>query len=79
MPYYRGYDDCEWQTACAYISTDIKLAQLNLGVLGGVPASMWGLQLLQHEFNEFSTSDFRLIMKFENMEWARQIAAIKQL
>ena len=79
IPYCRGYDDCEWQSTCAYISTNLKLAQLDLGVLGGRPASIWGMQQVQHELQEFSKSDFRLVMSFENMEWARQLATIKGL
>ena len=79
IPYCRGCDDCEWQTACAYISANLNLAQLDLGVLGGVPASKWGMRLIQHDLNEFFKSDFPIIIIFDNIEWARQLAAIKKL
>ncbi len=79
IPYSKSYDNCEWQTTCAYISTHLQLARLDLGVLGGVPGPIWGMPLGQPELNEFSMSDFDLIIKYENMEWARQLAAIKGL
>lgn len=37
------------------------------------------MQLVQHEPNEFSKYDFRMVMNFDSMEWARQLAAIKEL
>ena len=79
IPYSKSYDNCEWQTACAYLSTHLQLAQLDLGVLGGVPGSIWGMPLGQPDFNEFSMSDFDLITRFEDMEWARQLSAIEGL
>lgn len=79
IPYSKSFDNFEWRTTCAYISENLRLAQLDLGVLGGVPGSMWGMPPGQPEFNEFSVSDFHEITMFENMEWARQLAAIKGL
>jgi hypothetical protein len=79
IPYSKSFDNCEWQTTCTYISENLQLAQLDLGVLGGVPGSIWGSPPGQQEPKEFSMSDFHVITMFENMEWARQLAAIKGL
>ena len=37
------------------------------------------MQQVQHELHEFSKSDFRLVIGFENMEWARQLSEIQGL
>ena len=37
------------------------------------------MQQVQHELHEFSVGDFKLVMGFDNMEWARQLSQIKGL
>ena len=73
LPYIKDFDRCEWRNVCAFISKNMELVQLGLGILGGKPATQW-------EANEtYDESDFKLISGFEGMEWVRQVAEIKGL
>ncbi|KAI9815316.1 MAG: hypothetical protein M1827_002796 [Pycnora praestabilis] len=73
LPYDKEFDRAEWKNVCSFISRNMELVQLGLGVLGGRPLTGW-------DANEtYSGTDFRMITRFEGMEWARQLADIKGL
>lgn len=73
LPYTKDFDRCEWGNACAFISRNMKIAQLDLTIEGGKPESKWESR------EAYCKKDFELIAGFEGMDWARQISAIKGL
>lgn len=73
LPYIKDFDRCEWRNVCAFLSKNMELVQLGLGILGGKPATQWGAE------DTYEESDFKLISGFEGMEWMRQVAEIKGL
>ena len=73
LPYTKDFDRCEWGNACAFISQNMNLAQLDLTIDGGKPESKWESR------ERYCKEDFELITEFEGMEWARQVTAIKGL
>lgn len=73
LPYTRDFDSCEWRSACAFISNNMNLAQLDLMIEGGQPQQQWTRQ------ERYSKADFDLIADFEGMEWAKQVSAIRGL
>lgn len=73
LPYTKDFDRCEWGNACAFISQNMKLAQLDLMIEGGKPESKWESR------ETYCKEDFELIADFDGMEWARPVSAIKGL
>ncbi|MCJ1244756.1 hypothetical protein MMC30_001956 [Trapelia coarctata] len=73
LPYIKEFDRCEWRAVCKYISENLELTQLGLGILGGVPGAQWAPQDL------YEKTAFEHITKFEGMEWVKQVATIKGL
>jgi hypothetical protein len=73
LPYIKEFDKLEWGCVCRYISNNLELTELGLGVLGGKPAAQWQPEDL------YEKSAFQYITKFEGMEWVRQLATIKGL
>lgn len=73
LPYDKEFDRCEWANVCRFLTTNMSLAQLSLGIVAGKPFSGWdGLAL-------FTKSDFARMSMYEGMEWTRQLMAIKGL
>ncbi|MCJ1376811.1 hypothetical protein MMC20_008056 [Loxospora ochrophaea] len=73
LPYTKDFDRCEWRNACAFISKNLKLVRLGLGVSGGCPQMEWEAK------DHYEKSDFTTISEFEGMEWMRQLSTIKGL
>ena len=73
LPYIKEFDRCEWRNVCSFISNSMELVQLGLGILGGKPAPQWEAK------ETYEESDFKLISRFESMEWMRQVAEIRGL
>lgn len=73
LPYTKEFDRYEWGNACAFISRNMKLSQLDLMIDGGKPDSRWASRVT------YCKEDFKRITEFEGMEWARQVIAIKAL
>ena len=73
LPYTKDSDRCEWRNACAFISENMKITQLDLVIEGGKPQQQWQSR------EAYTKADFGLIVDFEGMEWAKQISAIKGL
>ena len=73
LPYIKEFDRCEWRAVCKFISENLELTQLGLGILGGIPGAQWEAQDL------YEKTAFEHITKFEGMEWVRQVATIKGL
>lgn len=73
LPYIKEFDRCEWRSVCKFISENLELTQLRLGILGGLPGAQWTPQDL------YEKTAFEHITKFEGMEWVRQVAMIKGL
>ena len=74
LPYDKDFDRCEWYNVCEFLSNNMNLVELGLGVLGGKS----GAQVTEREV--YSKSDFAYaISKFEGMEWMTQLATIKGL
>ena len=73
LPYVKNFDSCEWRNACEFISKNMELSQLGLGILGGRPAGPW------QEAEHYAKSDFPTITSFDGMDWVDQLVAIKGL
>jgi len=73
LPYIKEFDRCEWRSVCKFISENLELTQLGLGILGGVPGAQWT------SLDLYEKTAFEDITKFEGMEWVRQVANIKGL
>ena len=73
LPYIKEFDRCEWRSVCKYISENLELTQLGLGIFGGIPGAQWSHQDL------YEKTAFEHITEFEGMEWVRQVATIKGL
>ena len=74
LPYDKDFDRYEWYNVCEYLSSNMNLVELGLGVLGGKS----GAEITKQEV--YSKSDFAYaISKFEGMEWMTQLATIKGL
>ena len=73
LPYVKNFDSCEWRSVCEFVSKNMKLTQLGLGILGGKTAIPYS------EGDIYAKSDFSTITTFEGMDWVTQLAAIKGL
>ena len=73
LPYVKEFDRCEWRNMCAYMSKNMQLAQLGLGIAGGRP--VWWTEAPE----TFQSEDFRMISDLEGMEWVNEIATITDL
>ena len=71
--YTKESDHCEWRNACAFITENMKIKQLDLMIEGGKPQQQWQSR------ETYTKAEFRLIVDFEGMEWAKQISAINGL
>ena len=72
LPYIKDFDNCEWKNLCNYLSTNLNLVELGLGVQAGRAA--------RYEIKEaYEETDFGWISKFEGMEWMKHVAQIKGL
>ena len=83
LPYTKELDRCEWRNACAFISQNMQLQELDLGVYGGTPALAGRAAFHWKQKNTYSKSDFDFIARFgeaeEQMDWVRELVAIKGL
>jgi len=73
LPYIKDFDRAEWRNVCAFVSSNMRLEQLGLGILGGIPAMRWEAEDL------YEKAAFQHITKLEGMEWVKQVASIKGL
>lgn len=74
LPYTKDFDNCEWRNACAYISSNIRLTELELMIEAGREEQ-------SKEFPQaFSSQDFDdKIMNYESMQWAKDLSAVRDL
>jgi hypothetical protein len=72
LPYRKNFDKFEWTIICEYISINLQLKKLGLGIVGGIPEHHYDLIIYQK-------SDFKIISKTESMEWIQELCAIKGL
>ena len=83
LPYTKDFDRCEWRNACAFISQNLRLVQLDLDVEGGTPSLANKRTLYWKQKSTYSKADFALIARLdeldEDMEWMKQFVAIKNL
>lgn len=82
LPYTWELDRYVWRNACAFLSSRLKLSSLDLNVVGGVPTRTGhadAAQLLRSKSLTYTKSDFVWIVASQDMEWARQLSAIKNL
>lgn len=83
LPYTKDFDRCEWRNACDYIAKNLSLVQLDLRVYGGTPSLANRPVLHWKQNSTYTKADFALITKLEecedDMEWVKQVAAIKGL
>ncbi|MCJ1282532.1 hypothetical protein MMC26_001855 [Xylographa opegraphella] len=73
LPHIEEFDRAEWRNVCQFISSNMRLEQLGLGIIGRIPAMRWEAEDL------YEKSAFHNIIEFEGMEWVKQIASIKGL
>ena len=73
LPYIKDFDRAEWRNVCQFISRNMRLEQLGLGVLGGTPTERWEAE------DSYEKAAFQHIIKFEGMEWVEQVASIRGL
>lgn len=79
LPYTKDFDRSEWESACEHISQSLRLEQLDLGIQGGTPALAGQRASSQLDIGKFTKSDFVTLANLEEMEWVRQLTAIKRL
>ena len=80
LPYCKGFDCCEWRSACTYLAAHTRLRRLTLAIVGGRPPPMWGAPVSHWDSQRpWSMKDLDHFMKSERMEWARQLISIKNL
>lgn len=83
LPYTKDFDRCEWRNACAFISQNLRLVQLDLCVEGGTPSLANKPALYWKQNGTYSKADFALIARLdemdEDMEWMKHVVAIKDL
>ena len=83
LPYTKDFDHCEWRNACAFISQNLRLVQLDLYVEGGTPSLAHKPALYWKQKSTYSKADFALIARLdemdEDMEWMKHCVAIKGL
>lgn len=83
LPYTKDFDRCEWRNACAFISQNLRLVQLDLFVEGGTPSLANRPALYWKQKSTWSKADFAMIAKLdemdEDMEWMKHVIAIKDL
>lgn len=88
LPYTKDFDRSEWKAACAYIATNLShiLINLQLNVYGGCPASGYFANQQRtvtegaaDEVRPFTKEVFVHLAMWEEMEWARQLTAVKGL
>ena len=81
--YTKDFDRCEWRNACAFISQNLRLVQLDLHVEGGTPSLANRPALYWKQKSTYSKADFALIARMdemdEDMEWMKNVVAIKGL
>ena len=80
LPYTKDFDRCEWRNACDFISKNLDLVQLDLGVYGGTPSLANRPALHWKQDSTYTKADFAMISKLQeceaDMEWAKQVTAI---
>ena len=83
LPYTRDFDRCEWRNACAFISQNLRLVQLDLYVEGGTPSLAKKPAMYWKQKSTYSMGDFAFIAKLgemdEDMGWMKHVVAIKDL
>ena len=74
LPYQKCYDSAEWSTAFEYMSENLELKSLSLGIIGGKPGpNGWDT------VPRFTTTDFAYMQHTEGMEWIGDVLSIKGL
>ena len=83
LPYTKDFDRCEWRNACAFVSQNLGLVQLDLFVEVGTPSLANKPALYWKQESTYSKADFALIARLvemdEDMEWMKHVVAIKGL
>ena len=83
LPYTKDFDRCEWRNACEFISKNMNLIQLDLGVYGGTPSLANRPALHWKQNSTYTKADFAIISRLQecedDMEWVKQITAIRGL
>ena len=83
LPYTKDFDRCEWRNACAFISQNLRLAQLDLHVEGGTPSLVSKPGTYWEQKNAYSMEDFAFIANSgemdEDMEWMKHVVGIRDL
>ncbi|MCJ1377141.1 hypothetical protein MMC17_000233 [Xylographa soralifera] len=73
LPHIKEFDRAEWRNVCEFVSLNMRLEQLGLGILGRIPTMRWEAEDL------YEKTAFQHITTFEGMEWVKQVASIKGL
>lgn len=87
LPYTQEFDRAEWKTLCSYLSTQLSLRTLSLGVVAGRPGDEgWD------RIEPITKEDFEELRKYQiqwrmgtgtfggvDLEWAEQLKQIKGL
>ena len=74
LPYDRDFDRCEWSTMCDWLSREMRLQELDLGVVAGKPSVGWeGIQI----FNRHHIDG--IIRAMDEMNWVNGVANIRGL
>ncbi|MCJ1295609.1 hypothetical protein MMC34_007172 [Xylographa carneopallida] len=73
LPYIKEFDRAEWRNVCEFVSSNMRLEQLGLGIIGRISIMRWEAEDL------YEKAAFQHITKFEGMEWVEQVASIKGL
>ena len=83
LPYTKDFDRCEWRNACAFISQNLQLEQLDLYVEGGIPSLANKPAVNWEPKSSYSVADFAWIARLdemdEDMDWMKHVVAIKDL
>ena len=83
LPYTKDFDRCEWRNACEFISKNLDLMQLDLGVYGGTPSLANRPALHWKQNSTYTKADFAIISRLQecedDMDWVKHVTAIKGL
>ena len=83
LPYTKDFDRCEWRIACAFISQNLRLVQLDLHIEGETPSLVNKPAMYWEQKKTYSMEDFTFIANSDEMdediEWMKHVVGIKDL
>lgn len=74
LPYQKCFDNAEWSAALEYISENLNLKSLSLGIVAGKPGpNGWDF------LTPYSAVEFEYMRDTDEMEWMQSLLSVKGL